>query len=233
MFRKIDSSCSRQAYWENPDAGEKDRCGQDHKQGEKLMRLSDLPLSTGTFRRITTLFIFVGLMTAGVVFGQGGDKAVIRIETSLGTMVAELDAEKAPETVKNILQYVDDKFYDDTIFHRVIKDFMIQGGGYNSMGRKPTRDPLTNEAKNGLKNKRGTLVMARTGDPHSATAQFFINHRDNSFLDYPGQDGWGYAVFGKLVDGLDVLDKIANVKTGSGDAPEETVVIESIVRVED
>jgi len=172
-------------------------------------------------------------MTAGVAFGQGGDKQLIRIETSLGTMVAELDVKKAPESVKNVLQYVDDQFYDDTIFHRVIKDFMIQGGGYNSMGRKPTRDPIPNEAKNGLKNKRGTLVMARTGDPHSATAQFFINHRDNSFLDYPGQDGWGYAVFGKLVEGMDVLDKIANVTTKSGDAPVETVAIHKIVRVEE
>ena len=182
---------------------------------------------------MTRLLVFVGLMTAGVAFGQGGDKQLIRIETSLGTMVAELDVKKAPETVKNVLQYVDDQFYDDTIFHRVIKDFMIQGGGYNAMGRKPTRDPIPNEAKNGLKNKRGTLVMARTGDPHSATAQFFINHRDNSFLDYPGQDGWGYAVFGKLVEGMDVLDKIANVKTKSGDAPVETVVIHKIVRVEE
>ena len=191
------------------------------------------PWRVGTSRRMTRLLVLVGLMTAGVAFGQGGDKQSIRIETSLGTMVAELDVKKAPESVKNVLQYVDDQFYDDTIFHRVIKDFMIQGGGYNSMGRKPTRDPIPNEAKNGLKNKRGTLVMARTGDPHSATAQFFINHRDNSFLDYPGQDGWGYAVFGKLVEGMDVLDKIANVKTKSGDAPVETVVIHKIVRVEE
>lgn len=191
------------------------------------------PWRVGTSRRMTRLLVLVGLMTAGVAFGQGGDKQLIRIETSLGTMVAELDVKKAPESVKNVLQYVDDQFYDDTIFHRVIKDFMIQGGGYNSMGRKPTRDPIPNEAKNGLKNKRGTLVMARTGDPHSATAQFFINHRDNSFLDYPGQDGWGYAVFGKLVEGMDVLDKIANVKTKSGDAPVETVVIHKIVRVEE
>ena len=197
------------------------------------MKLYHSPWSVGTSRRMTRLLVFVGLMTAGVAFGQGGDKQLIRIETSLGTMVAELDVKKAPETVKNVLQYVDDQFYDDTIFHRVIKDFMIQGGGYNSMGRKPTRDPIPNEAKNGLKNKRGTLVMARTGDPHSATAQFFINHRDNSFLDYPGQDGWGYAVFGKLVEGMDVLDKIANVKTKSGDAPVETVVIHKIVRVEE
>lgn len=197
------------------------------------MKRNHSPWSVGTSRRMTRLLVFVGLMTAGVAFGQGGDKQLIRIETSLGTMVAELDVKKAPESVKNVLQYVDDQFYDDTIFHRVIKDFMIQGGGYNSMGRKPTRDPIPNEAKNGLKNKRGTLVMARTGDPHSATAQFFINHRDNSFLDYPGQDGWGYAVFGKLVEGMDVLDKIANVTTKSGDAPVETVVIHKIVRVEE
>ncbi len=197
------------------------------------MRLYPSPPSAGTFRRMPTLLVLAGLITTGVALGQGGDKVVIRIETSLGNMEAELDAGKAPETVKNILQYVDDKFYDDTIFHRVIKDFMIQGGGYNSMGRKPTRDPITNEAKNGLRNKRGTLAMARTGDPHSGTAQFFINHKDNSPLDYPGQDGWGYAVFGELVDGMDVLDKIAKVKTGSGDLPEETVVIHRIVRVEE
>lgn len=197
------------------------------------MRRYPLPLSAGTCCWMTIFLLFVGLMTTGVAFGQEGDKPVIRIETSLGTMEAELDAEKAPETVKNILQYIDDKFYDETIFHRVIKDFMVQGGGFNSMGKKPTRDPIPNEAKNGLKNKRGTLVMARTSDPHSATAQFFINHKDNAFLDYPGTDGWGYAVFGKLVDGMDVLDKIAKVKTGSGDAPEETVVIHSIVRVEE
>ncbi|MDA2937045.1 peptidylprolyl isomerase [Acidobacteria bacterium AH-259-A15] len=148
-------------------------------------------------------------------------------------MVAELDSEKAPETVKNILQYVDDKFYDGTLFHRVIKNFMIQGGGYDTnMMRKPTRDPIPNEAKNGLKNKRGTLTMARTSDPHSATSQIFINHGDNAFLDYPGQDGWGYAVFGKLVSGLDVLDKIATVETGSGDAPVQAVVIKSIRRAE-
>ncbi len=158
---------------------------------------------------------------------------MLEIETSLGTMVAELDAEKAPESVKNFLQYVDDKYYDGTIFHRVIKDFMIQGGGFTiNMTRKPTRSPVNNEAKNGLKNKRGTLAMARTSDPHSATGQFFINHRDNAFLDYPGQDGWGYAVFGKLISGEDVMDKIAAVKTGNGDVPGEPVVIRSVRRVE-
>ncbi len=158
---------------------------------------------------------------------------MLQIETSLGTMVAELDAEKAPESVKNFLQYVDDKYYDGTIFHRVIKDFMVQGGGFTiNMTRKPTRESVQNEAKNGLKNRRGTLAMARTSDPHSATGQFFINHRDNAFLDYPGQDGWGYAVFGKLISGEDVLDKIAAVKTGSGDVPGQPVVIQSVRRVE-
>ncbi len=158
---------------------------------------------------------------------------MVEIETSLGTMVAELDAKKAPESVKNFLEYVDDKYYDGTIFHRVMKDFMIQGGGFTiNMTRKPTREPVQNEAKNGLKNKRGTLAMARTSDPHSATGQFFINHRDNAFLDYPGQDGWGYAVFGKLLSGEDVLDKIAAVKTGSGDVPGTPVLIKSIRLVE-
>ncbi len=158
---------------------------------------------------------------------------MLQIETSLGTMVAELDAKKAPESVKNVLQYVADKYYDGTIFHRVIKDFMIQGGGFTiNMTRKPTRESVQNEAKNGLKNKRGTLAMARTSDPHSATGQFFINHRDNAFLDYPGQDGWGYAVFGKLISGEDILDKIAAVKVGSGDVPGEPVMITSIRLVE-
>ncbi len=158
---------------------------------------------------------------------------MLQIETSLGTMVAELDAEKAPDSVKNFLQYVDEKYYDGTIFHRVIKDFMIQGGGFTTnMTRKPTREPVQNEAKNGLKNKRGTLAMARTSDPHSGTSQFFINHRDNAFLDYPGQDGWGYAVFGKLISGEDVMDKIAAVQTGSGDVPGKPVLIQSVTRVE-
>lgn len=190
----------------------------------------------GACLRHASLGVLLGLLvTFTTLYGQNtGDKPLLQIETSLGTMVAELDAQKAPKTVENFLQYVDDNFYDGTIFHRVIEGFMIQGGGYNSdMTRKPTRDPIENEAKNGLGNDRGTLSMARTGDPHSGTAQFFINHRDNSNLDYPGSDGWGYAVFGKLVSGLDVLDKIATVATARGDAPVEPVVIRSIKRVED
>lgn len=199
------------------------------------MEINQKSLTFGASFRPLLLGTLLGLLvTISTVYGQGtGDKPVLQIQTSLGTMVAELDTEKAPESVANFLQYVDDKYYDGTIFHRVIKDFMIQGGGFTiNMTRKPTRQPIQNEAKNGLKNKRGTLAMARTSDPHSATSQFFINHRDNAFLDYPGQDGWGYAVFGKLVSGEDVLDKIAGVKTGSGDVPGEPVVIQSISRVE-
>jgi cyclophilin family peptidyl-prolyl cis-trans isomerase len=191
--------------------------------------------NVGACLRHSSLGVLLGLlMTFTTVYGQTtGDKPLLEIETSLGTMVAELDAEKAPVTVKNFLQYVDDKFYDGTIFHRVIEGFMIQGGGYNrDMTRKETRDPIENEAKNGLGNDRGTLAMARTGDPHSGTAQFFINHSNNANLDYPGSDGWGYAVFGKLVSGEDVLDKIATVETARGDAPVETVLIRSIKRVE-
>ena len=190
----------------------------------------------GACLRHSSLGVLLGLLvTFTTIYGQNtGDKPLLQIETSLGTMVAELDAQKAPESVKNFLQYVDDKFFDETIFHRVIEGFMIQGGGYTSdMTRKPTRDPVENEAKNGLGNSRGTLSMARTSDPHSATAQFFINHRDNANLDFPGSDGWGYAVFGKLVSGQDVLDKIATVETASGDVPVEPVVILSIKRVED
>ncbi len=180
------------------------------------------------------------LMSGALIHGYPAEKPTkpsVKIETSMGAMVVELELEKAPESVKNFLQYVDEKHFDGTIFHRVIKDFMIQGGGFTEdLGRKPTRDPIPNEAKNGLKNERGTLAMARTSDPHSATSQFFINHRYSSFLDYPGQDGWGYAVFGKVVSGLDVLDRIASVKTttrsGMGDVPVETVLIQSITRVE-
>ena len=199
------------------------------------MELNHKPFTVRAFLRPSVLGVLLGLLvTINSVYGQeAGDKPLLQIETSLGTMVIELDSEKAPVSVKNFLQYVDDKYYDGTIFHRVIKDFMIQGGGFTiDMTRKPTRESVQNEAKNGLKNKRGTLAMARTSDPHSATSQFFINHRDNAFLDYPGQDGWGYTVFGKLVSGEDVLDKIATVKTDSGNVPGEPVMIQSIKRIE-
>jgi len=160
---------------------------------------------------------------------------VVVLTTTLGEIEVELDEAKAPITVKNFLQYVDDGFYDGVIFHRVINGFMVQGGGFTSaMQQKPTRPQIQNEAANGLKNLRGTLAMARTSAPHSASAQFFINHKDNAFLDYPGSDGWGYAVFGRVIAGMDVVDKIAAVPTGTkagmGDVPVQNVSIVSARR---
>ena len=158
----------------------------------------------------------------------------VKLNTSKGTIVLELDADKAPETVANFLQYVSDGFYDGTIFHRVIDGFMIQGGGFEpGMTQKPTRDTIKNEASNGLSNERGTIAMARTPDPHSASAQFFINLKDNAFLDFKSEtpDGWGYCVFGKVTEGMDVVDAIKDVETGSNgphqDVPKEDVKIES------
>ena len=155
---------------------------------------------------------------------------MITLNTSLGDIVIELDEANAPVTCANFKQYVEDGFYDGTIFHRVIKGFMVQGGGFlPDMMQKATRDNIENEAKNGLKNVRGSVAMARTAAPHSASSQFFINVKDNSFLDYPGQDGWGYCVFARVTEGLDVLDQIENVATGNkaghGDVPHEPVVI--------
>lgn len=155
----------------------------------------------------------------------------VLLTTNHGNIKIELDAEKAPKTVENFLSYVNDGHYNGTIFHRVIDGFMIQGGGFEAgMKQKPTKDTVENEAKNGLKNETYTLAMARTSAPHSASAQFFINVKNNSFLDYPGQDGWGYCVFGKVTEGTEVVDKIKAVKTTrSGmhsDVPVEDVVIE-------
>ena len=163
----------------------------------------------------------------------------VQIETTQGTITLELYEDKAPETVKNFLSYVDDGYYDGTVFHRIISGFMIQGGGFTAdIARKPgTRDPIKNEADNGLKNLRGTVAMARTSDPDSATAQFFINHVDNAFLDHTGKNrrGWGYCVFGKVVDGMDVVDKIADTPTGvrnnMPNVPMTTVAIISAKRV--
>lgn len=159
-------------------------------------------------------------------------KPQVLLETTSGDILLELDPDKAPETVANFLKYVDDGFYDNTIFHRVIPNFMIQGGGMTAkMQEKETRAPIKNEADNGLKNERGTIAMARTMDPHSASAQFFINQKDNDFLNHqaPTPDGWGYAVFGKVIDGMDVVDKIAKVKTrsqgGHDDVPVDMVLI--------
>ena len=157
----------------------------------------------------------------------------VELTTNLGKITLELDADKAPKSVANFMQYAKGGFYDGTVFHRVIPGFMIQGGGFDArMRQKATREPIENEAKNGLKNLRGTIAMARTGDPHSATAQFFINHRDNAGLDYPSRDGWGYAVFGKVTAGLDVVDRIAQVPTGNvgffQDVPQTPVVIQNV-----
>ncbi|MBS0346499.1 MAG: peptidylprolyl isomerase [Proteobacteria bacterium] len=156
----------------------------------------------------------------------------VKLSTNHGDIVLELDAEKAPETVKNFLAYVEAGHYDNTIFHRVINGFMIQGGGFEpGMKQKATQAPIKNEADNGLKNDIGTIAMARTQDPHSATAQFFINVGNNDFLNYRSPDiqGWGYCVFGRVTEGLDVVEKIKGVKTGSAgfhqDVPKEDVVI--------
>ncbi|WJM98718.1 peptidylprolyl isomerase [Pseudomonas defluvii] len=153
----------------------------------------------------------------------------VLLTTSFGDIEVELDAEKAPISTQNFLGYVDSGFYNNTIFHRVIPGFMVQGGGFTKdMGLKETKEPIKNEADNGLRNTRGTLAMARTAAVNSATSQFFINHKDNNFLDHGGRD-FGYAVFGKVVKGLDVVDQIANVKTttkaGMGDVPADPVMI--------
>ncbi|MBK1645267.1 peptidylprolyl isomerase [Thiocapsa imhoffii] len=162
---------------------------------------------------------------------------MIKLTTNHGDILIELETAKAPQTCVNFEQYVRDGHYDGTLFHRVIDGFMIQGGGLTpDFNPKPTREPITNEAKNGLKNLVGTLAMARTMDPHSATSQFFINVSDNGFLDYPGQDGWGYCVFGQVVDGMTVVDAIRGVPTshrhGHQDVPVEDVIIERAIIME-
>ncbi|SEI95947.1 peptidylprolyl isomerase [Paraburkholderia diazotrophica] len=164
---------------------------------------------------------------------------MVELHTNHGVIKLELDAEKAPKSVENFLAYVKAGHYDNTVFHRVIDGFMIQGGGFEpGMQQKPTNAPIANEANNGLKNVKGSIAMARTNDPHSATAQFFINVNDNDFLNHssPTPQGWGYAVFGKIVEGLDVVDAIRKVKTGSKgfhqDVPVDDVIIEKAVVVE-
>lgn len=163
----------------------------------------------------------------------------VNLQTNLGDVVIELNAEKAPKTVENFLTYAREGFYDGTIFHRIINNFMVQGGGFDAaMKQKQTHAPIENEANNGLKNDRYTLAMARTADPHSATAQFFVNVADNDFLNFtsPTPNGWGYAVFGKVVEGTEVIDKMKAVKTGNRgfhqDVPVDNVVIEKASVVE-
>jgi peptidyl-prolyl cis-trans isomerase A (cyclophilin A) len=173
-------------------------------------------------------------ISAGIACAEGKAKnPVILMETSQGTIKIELFEKEAPISVKNFLGYVNKGFYNGTIFHRVINGFMIQGGGFTTdFAQKPTDAPVKNEAANGLKNDRGTIAMARTGMPDSATAQFFINVENNAMLNRPNPDGFGYAVFGKVIEGMDVVDKIKAVKTGfihgMGDVPELQVVIKSV-----
>ncbi len=163
----------------------------------------------------------------------------VKLETSMGDIVIELDATKAPKTAANFVDYVKDGFYNGTVFHRVMDGFMIQGGGFETgLKQKPTKAPIDNEANNGLKNNKYTIAMARTNDPHSATAQFFINVADNDFLNHtaPTPNGWGYAVFGKVVSGTEVVDKIKGVKTGNSgfhqNVPTQDVIINKAVIVE-
>jgi peptidyl-prolyl cis-trans isomerase A (cyclophilin A)/peptidyl-prolyl cis-trans isomerase B (cyclophilin B) len=188
------------------------------------------------------LNIWKPMVILSVAAGSPGALAAdpqVDLKTNLGTVRLELYPAKAPKSVENFLQYVKDGHFNGTIFHRVIDGFMIQGGGFDkSYKQKATRPPIENEAKNGLKNDLGTIAMARTNAPHSASSQFFINGKNNDFLNYPGQDGWGYTVFGKVVSGMDVVTKISKTPTGPGgpfptDAPREMVVIESATLVAD
>ena len=190
-------------------------------------------------RLLPALLLACALLAAPQDIRAQGPDPVVKLETSMGDILVRLDARKAPMTTANFLEYVKAGQYDGTIFHRVIKDFMIQGGGMNmKMEEKATHAPIKNEADNGLANERGTIAMARTRDPHSATAQFFINVKDNSFLDHRSKDpqGWGYAVFGKVIQGQDVVDRIKSVSTGSygpyQDVPKTPVIIKSIVPVQ-
>lgn len=176
-----------------------------------------------------------GMVVAGTDVSAEDQAPKVEIKTSKGTILVELDPKAAPKSVENFLSYVNDGTYDGTIFHRVIKDFMIQGGGFvPQMVQKKTKAPVVNEADNGLKNLRGTIAMARTMDPHSATSQFFINTVDNSFLDHTAKNtqGWGYCVFGKVVEGMDTVDEITKVKTankmGHQDVPVVPVIIEKV-----
>lgn len=179
-------------------------------------------------KSMTMLFLLFSTLASG-------KSPVVVMQTNMGEIEIELNEDKAPLTVKNFLTYVDAKFYDGLIYHRVIDNFMIQGGGYSEkMEEKKTRPPIKNEAKNGLKNENGTIAMARTADPDSATAQFFINVSDNSSLNYPSPDGHGYAVFGKVTSGMHVINRIKKIKTGNlnghQNVPMDAVIIKTIRR---
>jgi len=178
------------------------------------------------FRKL--LLAVCGLLTLGAWAGPS-----VEMQTSMGRIVIELDSAKAPKTVQNFVQYVNEGFYNGTVFHRVIPGFMIQGGGFTvDLEQKAAPRKVENEGRNGLKNDRGTIAMARTADPHSASSQFFINHRDNASLNHPSPDGWGYTVFGKVTQGMDVVARIAKVATGNRaghqNVPLEPVIIQSV-----
>jgi cyclophilin family peptidyl-prolyl cis-trans isomerase len=180
--------------------------------------------------------IAFALVAAFFSLSAAAANPVVEVKTTVGTVTIELYADKAPKTVDNFVKYVKDGFYNGTVFHRVIANFMIQGGGFDkALQQKPTRAPVQNEADNGLKNELGTIAMARTSNPHSATAQFFINVKDNDFLNFrePTVQGYGYTVFGKVVSGMDVVMNIAAAKTGAGgpfpsDVPQSAIAIESV-----
>ena len=215
--------------------------------------MQNLPIFKSTHALAMRFFTFAALLCfAGLVFSpahaasstttQGSVMSTnpkVKLQTNKGDIIIELNAEAAPKTVENFIGYVQDGFYDGTIFHRVINNFMIQGGGFEAgMKQKATKSPVENEANNGLKNDEYTLAMARTSDPHSATAQFFINVTNNDFLNFtsPTPNGWGYAVFGKVVEGQDVVDSMKTAKTGNKgfhqDVPVDDLVIESATIVE-
>ena len=178
---------------------------------------------------LRTLFATFALLASLSAAATGPQ---VELKTSLGVIAIELDAEKAPATVENFVQYVKDRHYDGTIFHRVIPGFMVQGGGFDADFRqKPVRKPVKNEAANGLRNDVGTIAMARTGDPHSATAQFFINVADNASLNFrfPTPEGYGYTVFGKVTKGMDVVQRIVKVQTGPGPAPHQNVPVKPVM----
>ncbi len=190
-----------------------------------------------TLRKQIFLIVFILLFT--ITSNIQAETTMVKMETNQGTIMLELDADNAPITVENFLAYTKEGFYDGTIYHRVISNFMIQGGGFNEdMSQKSTKNPIQNEANNGLKNDSGTIAMARTSDPHSATAQFFINVKDNGSLNFSSEtpQGWGYAVFGNVTEGMDVVNKIKDTATTTKehyqDVPVEPIIIEKITIVE-
>ena len=190
-------------------------------------------MNNNPFDLLKAVLISTLLFSSSLFAMDTKNMTTIKLSTNQGDIILELDAEKAPISVANFVSYVEDGFYDGVIFHRIIPNFMAQGGGFTSdFQQKSTKDMIENEADNGLKNDKGTIAMARTGDPHSATGQFFINLNDNSFLNHSAktQQGWGYTVFGKVTEGMDVVDKMAAIPTGSGgmfptDVPQEEVII--------